>query len=82
MTNLIVMMAVLMMQPAIGPGVGERTNPDRFRGVTPVTDKFILPPKIPDCKTKEEADQALADKRAGEWEKCDPERYNRAHSGN
>ena len=48
MTNLLLMTLMLMMQP--GPGVGERTNPDRFRGVTPVTDKFILPPKIPDCR--------------------------------
>ena len=77
MTNLLLMTLMLMMQP--GPGVGERTNPDRFRGVTPVTDKFILPPKIPDCRTQEEDDRALADKRAGDWEKCDPERYNRAH---
>jgi hypothetical protein len=79
MTNIVLIMAALLMQHGPGPGVGERLNPDRFRGVTPVTDKFILPPKIPDCRTKEEADQAVADKRAGEWEKCDPERFIRAH---
>jgi len=79
MTNIALVMAALLMQHAPGPGVGERTNPDRFGGPTPVTDKFILPPKIPDCRTKEQADEALRAKQAGDLEPCDPERYNRAH---
>lgn len=78
MTNLMLMMFLAAAQ--VGPGLGTRLDMrDRLQGPTPVTDKFLLPPKIPDCRTKEEADQAVAAKRAGEWEKCDPERFIRAH---
>jgi hypothetical protein len=76
MTNLFLTLLLLAGQP--GPGVGDRANPDRFRAVTPVTDKFILPPKLRDCRTKEEADAAVEAKRAGEFEKCDPEPFIRA----
>lgn len=82
MTNLFLILMLAMVPQGVGSGPSQRVAQEGTSAPTPVTGLFLIPPKIPDCKTKEEADQALADKRAGEWEKCDPERYNRAHSGN
>ncbi len=65
--------------PSIGPGVGQLAEREQVRGQTPVTGMFLIPPKIPDCRTKDESDAAIAAKRAGEWETCDPERFIRAH---
>jgi hypothetical protein len=45
---------------------------DRLQGVTPVTGFVILPPKVPDCRTAEEEQAALEQRRAGVPEMCDP----------
>jgi len=71
---------LLLLAFQSGPGPSERMlERDRTQGVTPVTGMFVIPPKIPDCRTKEEVDAAAEAKRAGEYEKCDPERFVRAH---
>lgn len=76
--SLTLLLLLAAQQP--GPGTAERmVDRDRTQGVTPVTDLFLIPPKIPDCRTKEEVDAAAQAKQAGEFEKCDPERFVRAH---
>ena len=76
--SLTLLLLLAAQQP--GPGTSERmVDRDRTQGVTPVTDLFLIPPKIPDCRTKEEVDAAAKAKEAGEFEKCDPERFIRAH---
>jgi hypothetical protein len=78
MSQSLMLLLLLAAQPA--PGPSERMlERDRTQGPTPVTGMFLIPPKIPDCRTKEEVDAAAQAKAAGEFEKCDPERFIRAH---
>ena len=77
MTNLFLLLLAAQLQP--GQGAAERVDGrDRIQGPMPVTDKFLIPPKIPDCRTQAQADAAVQAKRVGEYEKCDPERFIRA----
>ena len=53
------------------------TVPDRVlvrdpTGPTPVTDLWIIPPKIPDCKNDQQIQRALAEKANGDPQSCDP----------
>jgi hypothetical protein len=76
--SLLLLLLLAAQQP--GPGPSERMlERDRTQGVTPVTGMFLIPPKIPDCRTKEEVDAAAQAKLAGELEKCDPERFLKPH---
>ncbi len=76
--SLLMLLLLAAQQP--GPGPSERMlERDRTQGATPVTGMFLIPPKIPDCRTKVEVDAAAQAKQAGEFEKCDPERFIRAH---
>jgi len=48
---------------------------DRTQGTTPVTGMFLIPPKVPDCKTDAQIQQALAEKADGIIpQSCDPPR--------
>ena len=76
-----IVLALLMVAAptGVGPSPGEKMDMrDRTRGVTPASGLFLIPPKIPDCRTQLQADAALQAKRNGELEPCDPERFLRA----
>jgi hypothetical protein len=45
---------------------------DPQNGPTPVTDLWIVPPKIPDCRNDEQIQKALAEKANGDPQSCDP----------
>jgi hypothetical protein len=45
---------------------------DPMQGPMPVTDKVLIPQKIPDCKTDAEIQKALAEKVNGDLQSCDP----------
>lgn len=66
---------LLMMFAAMPPSAGV---PDRVilrdpqQGPTPVTDLFVIPPKIPDCRTDEQIRHALQEKADGYLQSCDP----------
>jgi|KBSSwiStaDraftv2_1062776.scaffolds.fasta_scaffold3846244_1 hypothetical protein len=64
------LMMILLATP-VGMGPGDRTMP---MGMSGVTDKTALPPKIPDCRTDDEIKWALAQKANGEPQSCDPPR--------
>ncbi len=72
----LVLAMLLVAQPTPGAGVGHVVDMrDRTQGVTPVTDKWIIPPKVPDCKTDAQIQQALAEKADGIIpQSCDPPR--------
>ncbi len=80
MTNLAMLMffAASLQDPGTGPANRDLMR-DQAGGPTPVTDLFLLPPKIPDCRTQEAVDQALKAKRNMEAQQCDPDRFVRAH---
>ena len=57
----------------IAPGVGQLR--ERPLSATPVTGMFLIPPKVPDCRTDAQIQQALAEKAAGIMpQSCDPPR--------
>jgi hypothetical protein len=63
---------ILLQTP--GPGAADRLLlRDRIQGATPVTDKFLLPPKLHDCRTDEDVRAALEARRYGDREPCDPD---------
>ena len=69
---------LLLAQPIPG-GIPERVIfRDPLQGPTPVTDKWIIPPKIPDCRNSQEEEKALAQRANGELESCDPVSHDRA----
>ena len=45
---------------------------DPQNGPTPVTDLWIIPPKVPECKNDQQIQQALDQKAHGELQSCDP----------
>ncbi|HWJ58876.1 MAG TPA: hypothetical protein VNR68_04445 [Sphingomicrobium sp.] len=77
MTNMF--LTVVMMVAAQGgpmnPNSERFQSRDRAIGVTAAQNTFILPPKIPDCRTQAEVDLAIQAKENGEYERCDPERF-------
>ena len=67
MTNLALLMFFAAAFQDPGSGTANRDlMRDRAGGPTPVTDLFLLPPKIPDCRTQAAVDEALKAKR--NWE--------------
>jgi hypothetical protein len=72
MLQLFVLFAAAAAQ---GPGPGPGESPilrDRAVGVTPAANIYILPPKVPDCRTPEQEQEALAQRANGEREVCEP----------
>ena len=70
--------AFILLAQGAGPGAAERLLlRDRLQGPTPVTDKFLLPPKLKDCRTDEDVRAALNARRYGDQEPCDPDRMLR-----
>jgi hypothetical protein len=70
------LLALIALLQTPGGGTAERfLERDRTQGPTPVTGMFLIPPKIPDCRTQAEVDAALEAKRRGDFEKCDTERF-------
>ena len=80
MTDILFTMVLLAAaQSGPGPSIGTRIDMrDRAQAVTPVTGYFLLPPKIPDCRTQAQVDEAVRAKQDGYFERCDPERFLRA----
>jgi hypothetical protein len=65
-------MAMLVAGPEMG-GVPDRVIlRDPQNGPTAVTDLWIIPPKVPDCKTDQQIRQALEEKARGDQQSCDP----------
>ncbi len=84
MTNFVLLMAALFAQAGTGGGGGIRVEgrmqmSDRIQGAMPVSDKFILPPKVPDCRTQSQVDAAVQAKRLGDAQQCDTERFLKGH---
>ena len=71
---------LLLVLAAVPPGAG---MPDRVilrdpqNGPTPVTNLYLIPPKLHDCRTDAEVQAALEKRRYGEQEPCDPDRMIR-----
>jgi len=64
----------LILLAQAGPSTVERfLQHDRIQGPTPVTDKFLLPPKLKDCRTEADVRAALDARRYGDQEPCDPD---------
>jgi hypothetical protein len=69
------MLQLLLMLAAAPPmnGVPDRVIfRDPQNGPTPVTDLWIIPPKLADCRTAQEEEVALDHRRHGEMEQCAP----------
>ena len=70
------MLQLLMLMMAVtpvGPGPGNFTSiRERIQAPSPVTDLYLIPPKVPDCRTDAEIQQALAQKANGDPQSCDP----------
>lgn len=78
MINIAILLFAAAAQSSPGQGLSEQFKlRDRAQGPTPVTGFFLIPPKIPDCRTSEEAQEAVKVKREGGFEACDPERFIR-----
>ena len=82
MTNLFLIVSALLAAggggSGIGPDIGSRMDMrDRVQGPTPVTGMYLIPPKVPDCRTQAEVDSAIAARRLGDAEKCDTVRFLR-----
>lgn len=76
MLQLLMLMLLAAQQPGAGPS--ERVIlRDPMQGPTPVTDKYLLPPKLKDCRTDAEVQAALDARRYGDQEPCDPDRMIR-----
>lgn len=76
MLQLLMVMLVAAQQP--GPATSDRMlGRDRIQGVMPVSDKFLIPPKIQDCRTDADVRAALDARRSGDREPCDPDRMLR-----
>jgi hypothetical protein len=70
-----VQLFVLLLLAAPGPGTGNFMSiRERIQAPTPVSDKFLIPPKIPDCRNDQQIQQALAEKANGDPQSCDPPR--------
>ena len=68
-----VQLFMLMLMAGPGPGTGNIISiRERIQAPTPVTDKWIIPPKIPDCRNAEETQHALDEKANGFLQSCDP----------
>ena len=78
MTNMfltIVMLVAAQGGPVTNPNSERFQSRDRAIGTVAAQNMFILPPKIPDCRSQAEVDLALQAKQNGEFEQCDPERF-------
>ncbi len=68
------LLTLIMLIQTPGPSTAERfLLRDRLQGPTPVTDKFLLPPKVKDCRTESDVRAALDARRYGDQEPCDPD---------
>ena len=70
MVQLFALMLLLAQNAEVGPGAGTRLIHDRARAPTPVTDKFLIPTRPPNCRTAEEEQIALEQIRHGELGQC------------
>ncbi len=68
------LLTLIMLVQTPGPSAAEKfLQRDRMQGPTPVTDKFLLPPKLKDCRTEADVRAALDARRFGDQEPCDPD---------
>lgn len=68
--NMLQLVILLFAAPAMA-GPPDRVNlRDRLEGPTPVTDKWIIPPKAPDCKNAQQEQVAIEQIRNGELGQC------------
>lgn len=71
-------LALLLLAQMPGSGPSHRVIlRDPLQGPTPVNDKFVIPPKLHDCRTDAEVRAALEARRYGDQEPCDPDRMLR-----
>ena len=70
MVQLFALMLLLAQDAEVGPGVGARLIQDRAQAPTPVTDKFLIPTRPPNCRNAEEEQIALEQIRHGELGQC------------
>ncbi|HEX3675778.1 MAG TPA: hypothetical protein VHU79_00070 [Sphingomicrobium sp.] len=62
------LMALLLAGPGSGSiGVNRMILRDPQQGPTPVTDKFLIPARVPDCTTPEQVQRANAERIKG-WD--------------
>ena len=62
----------LLLAAPVMNGIPDRVIVRDPTGPTPVTDLWIIPPKIPDCRNDQQIQQALAEKANGDPQSCDP----------
>ena len=64
-----ILMAMLLAAPNPGSSIPERrmTLRDQLQGPTPVTDKMLIPSRVPDCVGSDQIRQAEDEKIKG-WE--------------
>ena len=68
------LLSLIMLIQTPGPSPSQRfLLHDRIQGPTPVSDKYLLPPKLKDCRTDAEIQAALDARRFGDQEPCDPD---------
>ena len=71
MLQLVMMMMLAAAPPGQGPGIGEKIQlRDRLQGAMPVTDKFLIPARPPNCKNADEEQLAIEQIRNGELGQC------------
>lgn len=64
---------LLLAAPPVGGAPDRVVYRERAVAVTPVTDKFLIPPKMKDCRTDADVRAALEARRYGDLEPCDPD---------
>jgi hypothetical protein len=73
MVQLMLTLLFLAAAPPMGGAPNRVILRDRLEGPTPVTDKFLIPPKLKDCRTEADVRAALEARRYGDLEPCDPD---------
>jgi hypothetical protein len=67
------LLLIMSAQAAGANGIPDRVIfRDPLLGPTPVTNLWIIPPKIPDCKNAQEEQLAIEEMRNGEAGRCVP----------
>ena len=73
------LISLMLLAAPVPNGIPDRVIfRDPIQGPTPVTDKWIIPPKVPDCRNAEEEERALSQRANRERESCDPVLHDRA----
>ena len=73
MLQLTLTMLMLAGAPPVVGGPERVMLRDRIEVAMPVNDKYLLPPKIKDCRTAADVRAALEARRYGDQEPCDPD---------